>query len=137
VSERELDIAAGGAPRDPEELDASAPRPPELGASMRLGPVHLTVSSLERSVDYYRSAVGLETLASPDGQASLGAGGLELLVLVEQPGAVSSRGHTGLYHFALLVPERRALATWLAHAARDRVPLVGLSDHFVSEAIYL
>jgi catechol 2,3-dioxygenase len=42
-----------------------------------------------------------------------------------------------LYHFALLVPRRADLAAWLAHAARDRVALVGLSDHFVSEAIYL
>ena len=42
-----------------------------------------------------------------------------------------------LYHFALLVPQRTDLARWLAHAARDRVPLVGLSDHFVSEALYL
>src|SRR6185312_9800435 len=46
-------------------------------------------------------------------------------------------GYSGLYHFALLVPERTDLARWLAHAARDRVPLVGLSDHFVSEALYL
>lgn len=44
---------------------------------------------------------------------------------------------TGLYHFALLVPEREDLARWLAYAARDRTALVGLSDHFVSEAIYL
>jgi catechol 2,3-dioxygenase len=37
----------------------------------------------------------------------------------------------------LLVPDRKDLARWLAHAARDRVRLVGLSDHFVSEALYL
>jgi len=36
----------------------------------------------------------------------------------------------------LLVPDRVDLARWLAHAARDRLPLVGLSDHFVSEALY-
>ena len=58
-------------------------------------------------------------------------------MLVEQPGARPAPGYTGLYHFALLVPERVDLARWLAHAARDSVPLVGLSDHFVSEAIYL
>jgi len=54
-----------------------------------------------------------------------------------QAEARPSTGYTGLYHFALLVPERADLARWLAHAARDRVPLVGLSDHFVSEALYL
>ena len=68
---------------------------------------------------------------------SFGADGRELLVLVEERGARPAAGYTGLYHFALLVPERAELAAWLAHAARDRVPLVGLSDHFVSEALYL
>jgi catechol 2,3-dioxygenase len=102
-----------------------------------MGAVHLTVADLERSLDYYRQAVGLEVLEHAAGRASLGEGGIELLQLVEEPGARPALGHTGLYHFALLVPERLDLARWLAHAARDRVPLVGLSDHFVSEAIYL
>jgi catechol 2,3-dioxygenase len=102
-----------------------------------MGAVHLTVADLERSLDYYRTAVGLEVLEQAAGRASLGTGTTELLQLVEEPGARPALGHTGLYHFALLVPERVDLARWLAHAARDRVPLVGLSDHFVSEAIYL
>jgi catechol 2,3-dioxygenase len=71
------------------------------------------------------------------GEARLGAGGRELLHLTELPGAQPSTRETGLYHFALLVPDRTSLARWLAHAARDRVPLSGLSDHYVSEAIYL
>ncbi len=108
-----------------------------LPAQTTMGPVHLTVADLRRSLEYYGAAIGLETLANDDGRASLGTGGRELLVLVEQPGARPAHGHTGLYHVALLVPTRRDLAFWLAHAARERVPLVGLSDHFVSEAIYL
>jgi catechol 2,3-dioxygenase len=73
-----------------------------------------------------------------DGRASLGGqGGAELLVVHEEAGARPADAYTGLYHFALLVPERRDLAGWLARAARDRVQLTGLSDHFVSEAIYL
>jgi len=48
-----------------------------------------------------------------------------------------ARGYSGLYHFALLVPERSDLARWLAHAAREQVPIVGVADHYVSEAIYL
>jgi catechol 2,3-dioxygenase len=56
---------------------------------------------------------------------------------VEEPGAAPADGHTGLYHVALLVPDRPSLARWLAHAARERIPLEGLSDHAVSEAIYL
>lgn len=108
-----------------------------LPAETTLGPVYLTVSELERSIDYYRRSVGLELLERADGGAALGVRDRELLVLAEEPGARPSYGYTGLYHFALLVPSRGDLARWLAHAARDRVPLVGLSDHFVSESIYL
>jgi catechol 2,3-dioxygenase len=102
-----------------------------------VGPVHLTVADLERSLRYYEDAIGLETLERGPGRGSLGSAGRELLVLVEEPGAKPAPGNTGLFHFALLVPERPALARWLAHAARDRVGLTGLSDHRVSEAIYL
>jgi catechol 2,3-dioxygenase len=102
-----------------------------------VGAVHLTVSDLARSLDYYRNAIGLGVLEEGAGHASLGTDGRELLALVEEPGARPGVGYTGLYHFALVVPERAQLAAWLAHAARDRVPLTGLSDHFVSEALYL
>ena len=103
----------------------------------RLGAVQLTVSDLDRSVDYYEREIGLSVREREAGRAALGTGGEDLLVLVEEPGARPADGFSGLYHFALLVPERADLARWLAHAARDRVQLVGLSDHFVSEALYL
>ena len=109
----------------------------EIPASTRCGAVHLTVSDLVRSVRFYEWALGLRVHERSGGRAALGTGGEDLLVLVEEPAARPARGYTGLYHFALLVPERTDLARWLAHAARERVPLTGLSDHFVSEAIYL
>jgi catechol 2,3-dioxygenase len=102
-----------------------------------MGAVHLTVADLDRSIGYYQSAVGLRVHEHDVDRATLGTGGEDLLVLHEEPGAQPARGYSGLYHFALLVPQRADLARWLAHAARARVPLVGLSDHFVSEAIYL
>lgn len=102
-----------------------------------MGAVHLTVADLERSLAYYERAIGLRVHAREGAEARLGTGGEDLLVLVEQPGAQPADGYAGLFHFALLVPERTALADWLAHAARDGVPLSGLSDHEVSEAIYL
>jgi catechol 2,3-dioxygenase len=109
-----------------------------IPAATTMGAVELTVADLDRSLGYYGGEVGLELLRRDDGRASLGAGGAELLLgLVEEPGARPAGRHTGLYHFALRVPERTDLARWLAHAARDRVPLLGMSDHFVSEAIYL
>src|SRR3954471_23253772 len=101
-----------------------------------VGPVHLTVAELDRSLRWYGHALGLNA-ARDDGLARLSAGGDGLLVLYEEPGARPVQGHTGLYHYALLVPERQDLARWLAHVAQDRIPLTGLSDHFVSEAIYL
>ena len=106
--------------------------PPET----RMGPVELTVSDLERSLDYYRSAIGFRVLEQENGRASLG-GDSGLLVLHEAPGARPAPRNTGLFHFALLVPDRGALASWLAHAIRDQVPMTGVSDHFVSEALYL
>jgi catechol 2,3-dioxygenase len=102
-----------------------------------MGPVHLTVADLERSIAYYGESIGLRLLGRENGRTSLGAGERELLVLFEEPGAEPAPGTTGLFHFALLLPERADLARWLAHAARDRVALGGAADHFVSEALYL
>jgi catechol 2,3-dioxygenase len=100
--------------------------------------VTLSVADLGRSIDYYENAIGLGVNAREDGTARLGVPGLDLLVLEEQPGARPGRGvNTGLFHFALLVPERRHLAAWLARAAGSGVHLTGASDHFVSEALYL
>jgi catechol 2,3-dioxygenase len=109
----------------------------DLPAATRMGAVHLTVADLDRSLSYYENAIGLRVHGRQNGTARLGAGGEDLLVLAEQPGAQPSEGYSGLFHFALLVPTRADLARFLAHAARDGVALTGLSDHDVSEAIYL
>src|ERR1700750_1377349 len=122
-------------PRDPEEITAAgAPAVAAGPAGQRMGAVHLSVSDLARSVAYYEHAIGLRVHARDDGRAALGTGGEDLLVLREEPRARPSRGPSGLYHFALLVPDRADLARWLAHAAREDVPIVGVADHFVSEA---
>jgi catechol 2,3-dioxygenase len=115
----------------------TTPATESIPATTTVGPVHLTVADLERSLGFYRAAVGLDVLERGAGRASLGAGGVELLVLAEEPGARPAPRNTGLFHYALLVPTRADLARWLAHAARERVPLAGMSDHYVSEAIYL
>jgi catechol 2,3-dioxygenase len=123
---------------DPEEATAAgAPAVTDVPPETRMGAVHLTVADLSRSLGYYERAIGLRVHAREDGRAALGTGGEDLLVLTERRGARPAHGHCGLYHFALLVPERADLARWLGHAAHERVPLVGMSDHFVSEAIYL
>ncbi len=105
-----------------------------LGADIRMGAVHLSVADLERSVAFYESALGLAVRAEDGGRVTLGT---DLLVLSEVPGAVPADGYAGLFHYALLVPERIDLARWLLRSARSELELTGLSDHFVSEAIYL
>ena len=108
----------------------------EIAPDTHMGAVELSVSDLERSVDYWERVVGLRVLVRENGFASLGAD-TELIRFVEEPGSQPADGHTGLYHVALLVPDRPSLARWLAHAARDQTRIEGLSDHAVSEAIYL
>jgi catechol 2,3-dioxygenase len=108
-----------------------------ISPDMRMGTVHLTVADLARSLEYYRASIGLDVLEEGADRATLGAGGTPLLELVEVPGAQPAPGRTGLFHFALLLPDRLSLARWVAHAVRERVRLAGASDHYVSEAIYL
>jgi catechol 2,3-dioxygenase len=108
-----------------------------LPATLRLGAVHLTVSDLERSVGWYQDALGLRVQRREDAAAALGAGGEELVVLHEEPGARPAGRHAGLYHFALLFPAREELARAVRRLIDARTPISGASDHGVSEAIYL
>jgi catechol 2,3-dioxygenase len=108
----------------------------EIAPDTRMGAVELTVADLDRSLDYWQGEIGLRVLERSDGRASLGTD-TTVLRFVEEAGARPDTGYTGLYHVALLLPDRPSLARWLAHAARDGVGLTGLSDHAVSEAIYL
>jgi catechol 2,3-dioxygenase len=102
-----------------------------------IGTVSLTVSDLDRSLAWYQEALGFSVHRNGDGVAHLGAGGADLVELVEQPGARQVTGTTGLYHFAVLVPSRLALALSLKRIAVTQTPVQGFADHGVSEAIYL
>ena len=104
---------------------------------MRLGPVHLNVSDLDRSVGFYQDSLGLRQHRREDEVAALGAGEDDLLVLHELPGARPAGHHAGLFHFALLSPTREELARAVARLAATRTAVTGASDHGVSEAIYL
>jgi catechol 2,3-dioxygenase len=115
--------------------------PPErLPDRTRIGRVRLQVADLGRSLDYYTDVLGLRVLASVDGRAILGPQGqpAPLVELVERPGArpVPRRGLLGLYHVALLLPDRRALGRLVRHLSAAGVP-AGSADHAVSEAVYL
>ena len=103
----------------------------------RLGPVHLTVTDLDRSIGFYEQAIGLSTRSRGDGEAALGAGADDLLLLVEDAGARPAGRHAGLYHFALLHPSRLELARAMQRLLATGTPISGASDHNISEAIYL
>ena len=84
-----------------------------LPAGTRVGTVRLQVADLDRSLAWYRRVLGLDLLERTGGTAALGAPGstTPLVELHERPGAapVPRRGRLGLYHFAILLPERAAL----------------------------
>ncbi|WP_051318219.1 VOC family protein [Cohnella thermotolerans] len=108
-------------------------------AGTEMGAVHLKVSDLERSVRYYTETIGLSVLNRYGGAARMTADGAYPLVVLEQvPNALvlPPGRNSGLYHFALLVPNRRDLGNVLKHLIRSQVR-VGSADHDVSEALYL
>ncbi len=108
-----------------------------IDANMTLGYVALTVSHLDRSIEFYRDVLGFKVRHNSDGVAHLGADGSDILVLHENPQARRVRGASGLYHFAVLVPSRVELAKSLKRLAETQWPVQGFADHLVSEAIYL
>lgn len=108
-----------------------------LPGGLRLGPAALRVSDANRALDFYVGKVGLELLRRDDASAALGAGGDEVLRLEFNPGiAPRDYAQTGLYHVAILVPDRPSLGAAIARLAAHGVRL-GAADHLVSEAIYL
>lgn len=108
-----------------------------LPDDLRFGAIALAVADLERSLDYYGRRLGMELLERDGRRAVLGAGGRRLLELEERPGARRDPDAADLFHFALRVPSRPALARQLARLMATDTRLTGASDHSVSEALYL
>lgn len=117
-----------------------APPGYRLPDATRIGRVRLQVGDLDRSIAYYQHVLGLTVRERSEGFASLGpeGDGDVLLELKERRGArtVPRRGLLGLYHFAVLVPDRASLGRFIAHLSEIGA-YAGMSDHLVSEAVYL
>jgi catechol 2,3-dioxygenase len=113
---------------------------PGIDAGTRIGKVRLTVRDIDRSARFYEELLGLVPEEQADGRLRLAAAsGLTPLLELRADANAPARDPrlTGLFHFAILVPTRRALAVSLARLVRGHWSLSGASDHLVSEALYL
>ncbi len=116
------------------------PRP--MHPETRIGHVHLKVADIDRALKFYCGILGFELMERMGDQAAfIAAGGyhhhLGLNTWESRGGSPPPRGTTGLYHTAILYPNRRELADALRRLAEAQHPLTGASDHGVSEALYL
>ena len=114
----------------------------ELSPALTLGPIRLTVADLDGVAAFYERAIGLRRIGdAEDGVVRLGADEAGARPLVELVGDAGTpprgRRSSGLFHLALLVPDRRALAQALLRVVVGGGALTGASDHLVSEALYV
>jgi len=117
-----------------------APTGYRLPDATRLGRVRLQISDLDRSIAYYETVIGLRVVDRGKDFAALAPYGDDRVIveLREKKGIrpVGRRGAIGLYHFAILLPDRAALGRFVKHLSAIGA-YAGMSDHFVSEAVYL
>ena len=117
-------------------LQSQIKTPVSIHPATRMGVVHLTVAGLERQMEFYRQVTGLQLHWREGASAGLGAGGEDLLRLTEVRDARRYRHTTGIYHFALLLPDRRALARVIGRLFALRYPNYP-TDHILTKSTYL
>ena len=113
-----------------------------IDPQVRIGHVHLKVADLERSLRFYCGVLGFRITQRSGTQAAFVAAGgyhhhIGLNTWESLGGSPPAAGTTGLYHLAILYPDRRALADALRRLIAAGIPLDGAADHGVSEALYL
>ena len=119
-------------------MDTPAP----IAAGTRIGHVHLKVADLERALGFYCGVLGFTLMQRFGRQAAfISAGGyhhhIGLNTWESEGGKPPAPEATGLYHVAILYPNRRELADALRRLQRAHIAIEGASDHGVSEAVYL
>jgi catechol 2,3-dioxygenase len=121
-----------------ETMSAEHPQRP-AATGIRLGAIRLAVRDLDRAVDFYTRAIGLRTLpADGAADARLGLDGRVIVEFDSAPDArPAARTTSGLFHLAVLVPDRAALASAVRRVTEAGHGFTGASDHLVSEALYL
>jgi len=124
------------------DVKTSQPAVPAIDPGTRIGHVHLKVADIERALDFYCGVLGFElTQRYGPGAAFVSAGGyhhhIGLNTWESRGGSPPPRGTTGLFHVAILYPDRAALADALRRVTAAGIRLDGAADHGVSEALYL
>ncbi|KER08173.1 glyoxalase/Bleomycin resistance /Dioxygenase superfamily protein [Streptococcus mitis] len=109
----------------------------EYKSHIYLAEAVLNVKNLASQTAFYQKIIGLEILSQTETEVVLGLGGKALVHLIQAEESSEVRGHYGLYHLAILLPTRKALADALKHLTDLQIPLVGGADHGYSEALYL
>jgi len=114
----------------------------QIPPDVKIGHVHLTVSDLTKSLQFYHDVLGFQVTTNYGDEAVfLSAGGYHHHIGLNTWAGVGAspppEGHTGLYHFAILFPTRKDLALALKRVQDAGYPILGASDHGVSEAVYL
>jgi catechol 2,3-dioxygenase len=114
----------------------------KVPAQTRIGHVHLKVSDLQKSLDFYSGLLGFDKMMMYGDQAAfISAGGyhhhIGLNTWHSKGAGPAPEYAPGLYHTAILYPERKDLAVILKRLIDAKYPITGASDHGVSEAIYL
>ena len=106
-------------------------------SDFELGYVALNVRNLDLQSQYYQQVLGLSVIYQDESMIDLGVGKSVLVRLIKTEETLEVAGSYGLYHLAILLPSREALAQIFKHFVDHSVPLIGASDHDYSEAIYL
>jgi catechol 2,3-dioxygenase len=114
----------------------------KIPAETRIGHVHLKVSDLQKSLDFYSGLLGFDKMMVYGGQAAfISAGGYHHHIGLntwQSKGAPPAPEYApSLFHTAILYPERKDLSAILQRLIDAKYPITGASDHGVSEAIYL
>lgn len=112
----------------------------KLNEETKLALVALKVKDIDKEVDFFKSILGLDVMREENGMAFLGVKEAKktfICLLEKEDGMPSETSHNGLYHFGILLPERRDLSALYQHLLKMDYPIVGMSDLGHSEVIYL
>ena len=113
-----------------------------INSKSQIGHVHLTVADLERSIKFYRDLLGFNVTARFGNSAVFLSSGdyhhhIGLNTWAGPDATPPPEGHSGLYHFAILYPNRHELAKAFKVLWEEKYPIEGASDHGITESIYI